>query len=41
MQLALADLGGRIDFGVLEEEQTALADFVMPVAPPPTPCARI
>jgi len=29
IQLALADLGGRIDFAVLEEEQTALADFVM------------
>jgi glutamate-ammonia-ligase adenylyltransferase len=29
IQLALADLGGRIDFAVLEEEQTALADFVI------------
>jgi glutamate-ammonia-ligase adenylyltransferase len=29
VQLALADLGGRIDFAVLEEEQTALADFVI------------
>ena len=29
IQLALADLGGRIDFAVLEEEQTFLADFVI------------
>jgi len=29
IQFALADLGGRIDFAVLEEEQTALADFVI------------
>ncbi len=29
IQLALADLGGRIDFAVLEEEQTTLADFVI------------
>jgi glutamate-ammonia-ligase adenylyltransferase len=29
IQLALADLGGQIDFAVLEEEQTTLADFVI------------
>ena len=29
IQIALADLGGRVDFAVLEEEQTALADFVI------------
>ena len=29
LQLVLADLGGRIDFGALEEEQTSLADFVI------------
>ena len=29
IQLALADIGGRIDFAVLEEEQTSLADFVV------------
>ncbi len=29
IQLALADLGGRIDFAALEEEQTSLADFVI------------
>ena len=29
IQLALADLGGLIDFAVLEEEQTSLADFVI------------
>jgi len=29
IQLALADLGGRIDFTGLEEEQTFLADFVI------------
>ena len=29
IQLALADLGGLIDFGALEEEQTSLADFVI------------
>jgi len=29
IQLALADLGGLIDFAALEEEQTSLADFVI------------
>ncbi|MGA2400881.1 MAG: hypothetical protein ABSG91_04135 [Syntrophobacteraceae bacterium] len=29
IQLALADLAGRIDFAALEEEQTSLADFVI------------
>ncbi|MGA3114997.1 MAG: hypothetical protein ABSF90_11275 [Syntrophobacteraceae bacterium] len=29
IQLALADLGGRIDFAALEEEQTTIADFVI------------
>ncbi|HIJ68713.1 MAG TPA: bifunctional [glutamate--ammonia ligase]-adenylyl-L-tyrosine phosphorylase/[glutamate--ammonia-ligase] adenylyltransferase, partial [Deltaproteobacteria bacterium] len=29
IQLALADLGGRIDFAALETEQTTLADFVI------------
>jgi glutamate-ammonia-ligase adenylyltransferase len=29
LQIALADLGGRIDFGALEEEHTALAEFVI------------
>lgn len=29
LQLALADLDGRIDFGALEEEQTSLAEFVI------------